>query len=363
MCNVLIIEDQQDTINKFKDLARNTDLTFLAPAEVGLTQLAPIEGVSVEEQLANYLKDKITQHKIDLVLLDTDLSRERYLQTHSSYKAALRELGMPVCRYQKGGTESRLALLPQLQRTIRDGASAIWIPKALVSGGRTAELVPRLIAISQGFKKILHSLRSQPSLLSASHSPTDVLAEVLGDPDLSYEFLGYAAQNLVYFAKPESDIEAHQISKEQRYATQLGYWLFNYIITFPGPILSKAAAAAYLNVHPDELDAQPELLRIMEPARYQGPFNRVEPYYWRSRLIEILEENGGDIATHASLAENNLRHVDPVHMGAPAYICMISGEPITLAQAAVNPDWVPSGASEAKIKEDVLDELGPLAGI
>src|SRR5690606_30518071 len=131
------------------------------------------------------------------------------------------------------GTESPLAQLTQLQRTIQDGASAIWIPKALVSGDgdRLDELVPRLIAISQGFKTISGVLSENPELLNELHSPTDVLAAVLRDESLSYEFLGYAAQNLVYFARPEGDIEAHQISKVQRYATQLGYWLFNYIIT------------------------------------------------------------------------------------------------------------------------------------
>lgn len=362
MCKVLLIEDQQETIDKFKTLAERSELTFLAPAEVGLTRLDFSESESVEEQLAKLLKEQIADNEIDLVLLDTDLSRGRVLQTHSSYKAALRELGMPVCRYQKGGTDSRLTQLPQLQRTIRDGASAIWIPKALVSGDRIGELVPRLTAISQGFKTILCALNAQLNLISELHSPADVLAKVLGDESLSYEFLGYAAQNLVYFARPEEDAEAYQISQAQRYATQLGYWLFNYIITFPGPILRAAAAAAYLNIHPDELSTS-ALTETIAPAQYRGPFESIEPYYWKSRLIELLDETDGNIRNHPSLANKELRRVDPDNIGLPTYICMISGEPITLAQAAVNPDWVPSGASEAKIKEDVLDELGPLAGI
>lgn len=362
MCKVLIIEDQPDTIEKYKSLAESSGLTFLAPAEVGL-EFQAVEGLSVEEQLATHLKDLIAQKEIDLVLLDTDLSRGRVLETHSSYKAALRELGMPVCRYQKGGTESPLAQLTQLQRTIRDGSSAIWIPKALVSGDRLTDLVPRLTAISQGFKAISQALNEQPNLLDELHSPTDVLAKVLHDDELSYEFLGYAAQNLVYFARPEGDIEAHQISKTQRYATQLGYWLFNYIITFPGPILSGAASAAYLNIHPDELSRLPELLDALAPAKYQGPFDSVETYYWRSRLVTILEECAGDIEKHPLLAGLTLRRIDHESTTSTAYICMISGEAITSAQAAMNPDWVPSGASEAKIKEDVLDELGPLAGI
>lgn len=363
MCKVLIIEDQGDIIEKFKTLAEQTELTYLSPEEVGLTELKPNDRESLEEQLARHLKDKIAEFKIDLVLLDTDLSRERELQTHSSYKAALRELGMPVCRYQKGGSDSRLSQLPQLQRTIRDGASAIWIPKAFVSGDREPELAARLIAISRGFKKIRESLEEHSALLEKAHSPTEVLAVVLGDADKSYEFLGYAAQNLVYFAKPEADVEAHQISKIQRYTTQLGYWLYNYIITFPGPILKQDAAAAHLNIHPEVLSRGDYLHTAMEPARYSGPFGGIEPYFWRSKLVDILEPLNGDVTHHPALEGIELKRIDTEEPGSPAYICMLSGDPITYHEAAMNPDWVPSGASEAKIKEDVLDELGPLAGI
>jgi CheY-like chemotaxis protein len=363
MCKVLIIEDQSETIERFQGLAEGTELNFLSPADVRLAGWKPEEDESVEEQLAKHLRSQIEQHQVDLVLLDTDLSRGRSLQPHSSYKAALRELGMPVCRYQKGGTEPPLARLQQLQRTVRDGASAIWIPKSYVSGDRTSGLVSRLIAVSNGFKDILAALKSNPQLLESRHSPADVLANVLGDADLSYEFLGYAAQNLIFFAEPEEDVRAQEISEERRYATQLGYWLYNYIITFSGPILTASAAAAYLNVHPDELYAKPEFHALIGRAQYNGPFDQVEPYYWRSHLITLLNESNGDIAMHDAIAGVPLRRVDSNNMGDPAYVCMISGEPITQAQAATSPDWVPSGASEAKIAEDVLDELGPLAGI
>lgn len=363
MCRVLIIEDQLPTIELYKKLSTGTGLTFLSPAEIGLGDFSATQEESVEEQLAKYLRLQIATHSVDLVLLDTDLSRGRELQTHSSYKSALRELGMPVCRYQKGGTPSNLEQLPQLQRTIRDGASAIWIPKALVSGDRTAELVPRLMSISQGFKDIEVALNAQPQLLEGRHSPTEVLASVLGDSNLADEFLGYAAQNLVYFAKPEVDYEDYQISEVRRYATQLGYWLFNYIITFPGPILRTDAALAYLNIHPSELAKHSELLDIIAPAKYTGPFSEVGGYYWRFKLIRILDENDGDIGNHPIIGGKVIKRVDPENLGALAYICMVSGKPIAEGQAAINPDWVPSGASEAKIDETVLEELGPLAGI
>ncbi len=364
MCNVLIIEDQLDTIERYKGLAAGSSLTFLSPYDVGLMQdIAQQQGISVEEQLAEFLKKTIREHAIDLVLLDTDLSRQRELQTHSSYKSALRDLGMPVCRYQKGGRAVALSMLPQLQRTIRDGASAIWIPRALVSGDRENELVPRLKAISAAFKAIEATLTEKPELLQKQHSPNDVLAAVLGNDDLSYEFLGYAAQNLVYFATPEVNSAEHLISESKRYATQLGYWLFNYILMFPGPILTQPAAAAYLNVSPNDVSRSKVFTDLLEQARYKGPFDDVEPYYWRSKLSELAESAGGDIAGHIDLGDVVLERIDRQKGAVQAYICMLSGEAIREDQAALSPDWVPSGASEAKIKEEVLDELGPLAGI
>lgn len=364
MCNVLIIEDQLETIERYKGLAAESGLVFLSPSDVGLTQnAAEAEGISIEEQLAEFLKSKIQKHELDLVLLDTDLSRQRQLQTHSSYKSALRDLGMPVCRYQKGGRSVALSMLPQLQRTIRDGASAIWLPRSLVSGDRENELVPRLIAIHRSFKKIEATLVASPELLEKQHSPNDVLAAVLGNEDLSYEFLGYAAQNLVYFAAPEADSADHLISKAKRYATQLGYWLFNYIITFPGPILNQHAAAAFLNVSPSNVQKIPAFLNLLEHARYTGPFDEVEPYFWRSKLSKLAEAAGGDIAKHSNLKDVRLDRIDQGEGAVQAYVCMLSGEAIRQDQAAYSPDWVPSGASEAKIKEEILDELGPLAGI
>ena len=366
MCNVLIIEDQKDAIERFKSYAEGTGLTFLSPDEVSLTdQQRNEEGGAIEGQLAEFLKTTIGKHAIDLVLLDTDLARQSELETHSSYKAALRDIGMPVCRYQKGGKAVRLAMLPQLQRTIRDGASAIWIPRTLVSDddeGRE-NLVPRLIAISQAFEKIEAALEARPELLSPKHSPAEVLAAVLGDENLSFEFLGYAAQNLVYFAKPEEGDAEHLISQAKRYATQLGYWLFNYILMFPGPVLTCRGAAAFLNVMPGDASQWEAFTEVLEYARYSGPFSEVEPYYWRTKLVDLADEVGGDITKHEHLQALQLPRVDPDEHAVQAFICMISGEAITQGQAAPNPDWVPSGASEAKIKEEVLDELGPLAGI
>jgi len=41
----------------------------------------------------------------------------------------------------------------------------------------------------------------------------------------------------------------------------------------------------------------------------------------------------------------------------------LSREPIKAEDAAPNPDWIPSGAQLARIKQEDLDQLGPMLNI
>lgn len=183
------------------------------------------------------------------------------------------------------------------------------------------------------------------SLASGFRRNDELFRASLGDENLSFEFLGYAAQNLVYFATPEEGVADHLISQTKRYATQLGYWLFNYILMFPGPILTRKGAAAFLNVVPDQVCQCEAFTQVLEDARYRGPFSDVEPYYWRTKLVDLADGAGGEIVKHESLQAARLTRVDQDPHAVQAFICMISGEAITQDQAAPNPDWVPSGAS------------------
>lgn len=366
MSAILLIEDQQETIDDFRAHVRSFDasLRLVAPKDVGLDQwkAVPDTGQSAEEQLANALKAIVDHHALDLVVLDSDLSREDKLQTHSSYRAAFAAIGMPVCRYQKRGSRVLLARLPQLQRTIKDGSSAIWIPGDFVGGDRVAELPRWLTAVVSGFSAIQSALDADEALVDPRHSPIDVLSAVVGRPESASEFLGYAAQNFTFFGNQADADQVQALPTSRVYATRLGYWLFNYVIAFPGPILTAPAACAFLNLDPVMADV-PAVAKVLDAARYRGPFYEIEDYYWRSDLARLVDDCQGDIASHSILAGIKLVRVDPERPADPGYICMLSGETIRADQAAATPDWVPPGASEARFKEEVLDQLGPLAGI
>lgn len=366
MTNVLVIEDEINTIRQFKDAAEEAanGVRFLDPEETGVRSIELGQGEPDEIQLAKRLQDILTRHSIDAVLIDTDLSRGRLLQASSLYRVALAALGVPVFRYQKGGTKSRFEALPMLRRIGEDGASAIWVPRRLVSAQAIEDLPRWLGAIAAGFRAIRTGLEARPELLDRKtlRSPTDVLATLMGRPEMHADFAGYAGQNQRFFAQDYASEGYPEAPLASTYGTRLGYWLFNYILTFPGPILRLHQAAAFLNVDPKS-ESVHCIESILAGARYEGPFHNVEPMFWRTLLADLVEEHQGDIAKHPALAQVDLTRVDARRPAQPTYICMLSDEAITDADAAPTPDWVPPGASEARFKEEFLDELGPLAGM
>ena len=366
MTRVLVIEDQPGTIELFKEAITEagSDVVLVEPAQSGIEDLELGEGEAYEIQLARFLKDIAEREAIDLALVDTDLSRGRHLEASSLYRVALAAVGLPVCRYQKRGSTSRLDRLPALRRSAQDGASAIWVPNHLVGQADMDGLPQWLTAVAAGFRTLRNGLAADPQLLdrSARLSPADVLAAVMGRPEAAADFVGYAGQNQRFFVQNYSDEGFPAVDPAMTFGTRLGYWLFNYIMMFPGPILRAREAAAFLNVEPSQAD-DVHLGAVLAATAYTGPFCDVEPLYWRPALAELVEECRGDIANHPGLAGTRLRRVDPAHVAQPAYICMLSGDAITDAEAGPTPDWVPSGASEARFKAEHLDELGPLVGM
>ena len=360
--NILIIEDQPEWVTDVAKAAVGIAKIF-SPSDVGLLG-ALSEGVPAEDQLLVKLRDIVAEFGIDLVLLDTDLSRARGdLQAQSGYRVALQELGIPVCRYQKGGSETKFSWWQRLQRIAVDGASAVWVSKDMVSGDKFDQLVPWLKQMSDGFGSITKKLEEHPELLTKEQSPSDVLAIVLDRPSAKVDFLGYSAQNFFFFAAPNDGNGSENFpSPARRYATRLGYWLYNYILIFPGPILSTAAAAAFLNLQLASF-ANDKVQALIAGCRYNGPFGELDALFWRDSLTEMLDALNGDIALAPGLADERLERIDADDPTAAAYLCVLSHEAVLQRDAAPNPDWIPPGAYQARIKGEHLDELGPLLGI
>ncbi len=359
---VLVIEDEGDKISEFsRQLEHEAELQYLTPSDVGLLSTLQAEGGAIEEQLKNLFARIIQENGIDLVVLDTDLSRDAEFQTHSTYRTALFDLGFPVCRYQKGGSATRFTPLARLRQTVIDGSSAIWLRRELVSRD-VANLAPCLKDIVAGFAIIQEQLQADNTLLAGMHSPADVIARIMGAPAQAEDFIGYASQNLTLFGESNETLHEGNIDPARHFATRLGYWLHNFILTFPGPLLTRRQASAFLNAKfaPEHADV---LNRVIANCAYAGPFMNLEPRYWRSGLLDLLDNCGGDLAKHPDVPANSFERIDSDNSERAAYVCLLSESFITSEQAAPTPDWIPSGATEAKFSQEKVDELGPLAGI
>jgi hypothetical protein len=251
-----------------------------------------------------------------------------------------------------------------LRRLAVEGASAVWVPGEKVKGDLSESgLLSWLRGVNEGFAQLRQVLVDKPELLTRSLGPAGILAHALGRPSLKAELLGYTAQNFFFFAAPlDNDAEQASIPEATQLSTRLGYWLVNYILAFPGPILSKNAAAAYLNLTLESFD-QDAVREFLKPARYAGPFAQLDEFYWAEDLLDLIGHSSGDIAKAEALSAVALERVDKDNIESSAYLCVLTNKPIAENEAATNPDWIPSGAQVARVTQSLYDELGPMLSI
>lgn len=355
---VLHIEDEPDFIERVQAAGAMRDGVEVLTAErsglLGLKASFDASG-PIEKQLIVKLQTLVTRERVDLVLLDTDLSRERgSLSTQTEYRQAFQELGVPVCRYNKGYQPTGLMELEFLRRVTKEGDNAIFISHDCVGPNLEANLMPRLEGIWHGFKQLCEMIEAQPAVLEGDAGPAGILANLLGRAGLQADLLGYTSQSSNFFTGDA----AAGVTKSTHYGSQLGYWLYNFVLAFPGPILNPIAAAAFVNLSPANFDL-PAVQALVENCRYTGPFDVLGPYYWKVDLAKLIDELDGDIARAPTLEGQALERVDP-EAHAAAYYCVLTHKPIRQDEAAVNPDWVPPGASLSRILESQFDELGPM---
>lgn len=355
---VLHIEDEPDFIARVQAAgAAHDDVEVLTAERSGLLEVKASFDASgpIEEQMIKSLQALVEREHVDLVLLDTDLSRQRGLfSTQTEYRQAFQELGVPVCRYSKGHQSTGLMELEFLKRVAKEGDNAIFISRDYLGPNLEANLIPQLKGIWHGFKKLREMIEGQPSVLESDSGPAGILANLLGRASLQADLLGYTSQSGNFFAGGA----AAGVTKPMHYGAQLGYWLYNFVLAFPGPILNPIAAAAFVNLSPASFD-QRTVQALVARCRYTGPFDALGPYYWKDDLAALIDELGGDIARAPTLGGQFLERVDP-EAHAVAYYCVLKRKPIRQDEAAVNPDWVPPGASLSRILESEFDELGPM---
>jgi hypothetical protein len=358
--NILLIEDEADFVDRIKvGAASHCNCRVWAPSDVGLN-LQFDQSSAIEDQLRSRLRTICLEKAIDLVLLDSDLSRIRNGISQSACRDAFRTLGVPVCRYKKKQSSTPAMRLSVLARQAQEGSSSIWLSAEIVNDPEE-RLMPWLDGVAKGFASLNESLEASSTLQKEQLGPAGILAALLGAPATSTDFLGYTSQNLFFFGGSLTESEGGGTALPKHWATPLGYWLLNYVIAFPGPILTSEAVAAFLNLKLESL-ALPEVDAIIQVARYGGPFSSLMPLYWLDSLSQLLVESEGDISKHPDLMGIELKRVDTENPESSAYLCVLTQQPIT-AEDSTKPDWIPPGAQLSRVNRDDYDRLGPLLNI
>ena len=158
-----------------------------------------------------------------------------------------------------------------------------------------------------GFSTIHSRLSEKDSDFISMPSLSAVLAELLGRPHLDGHFALYMSRivmnssELVQSLSLSAKNDDSTPSKKIRVITYLlGHVLFNAILRYPGPILSKHSLCAYLAASRSEAIT---LSNLFQDAVYKGPFGEDGNYFWLEDVDSILGDYSSRTEIQAMEAE------------------------------------------------------------
>ena len=157
----------------------------------------------------------------------------------------------------------------------------------------------------------------------------------------------------------------------------LGHYLANVITRFAGPLLGIDALCAYVGAG---TAAGPELAKMFETARYEGPFSRLDQLFWRESVDAVLEDLPGwetgtadDIGSyHRAAIERELGRPlaphgcrrDGCDGARGGFHCPFTNRAVCVRSdcSVAGSGWIPSGATSSRVEREHHDEWAPLLG-
>ena len=235
-----------------------------------------------------------------------------------------------------------------------------------------------------GFQFIKSQIHERPEILTASRSLATALSILLDSPNSESMFAAYmsklTASNSALLQMIKAFAGGNTLPTDEQKARilayVLGHILANAVLKYPGPIVSLDVLCAYFATSSEEAEI---LSPLFEPAKYQGPFNLRQQFYWRDRIDSIVDDmsEGFDDDQFDSFAEYN-RHVVERQLArslAPHTCDRCDGLkggfwcPFTLRAVCERGDcsvpassWIPSGAQLSRVERDFYDEWAPILG-
>lgn len=316
-------------------------------------------GNPIENQIAQIIMQREqSAGEYDAALVDTDLSGLKNGISQSAFRTACSMIGLPVLRYSRAvpTTSDRMKFLTTISR---EGSQALQVPTPVLTEG----LADWVVGILQSFRQIRNEIDVRRKNGSDT-SPSEIVASMLKEPEIDLDLLGYSGANFFFFGELIDSVEVDtQQPKVRNYATQLGYWLANYVLMFPGPILNEGAAAAYLGITKNDMQNH-KVCELLASALYEGPFSTINTTgnsYIRRRVDKLILDSG--VEFFADLCSKNHIKLDEEGNGKLWYYCIVNDEPILEAESVGPFDWMPRGADICRIKKSTYEKLAPWLGM
>jgi hypothetical protein len=314
------------------------------------------------EELARIIGDDTA-----LVVTDYDLSKTKSGILGDSVVRWCQRNIIPAALYTRGDHADMPSIPDLFELKLTRNESA---------GHYIAQLYRGFVATDRAVSTIIRD--------EALRSPASVLAHVVGEPNLEFEFAQYAVRlgdssgALTTRVRRTAPADAHppvpdkaEVRRVLSYV--LGHLMVNAVIRYPGPMLPIAALCAYIGTTLNEAEV---LNDLFADARYDGPFGSLDRIYWRTKVDAVLEglippdvESDPNIirrrAVEAAVERTLDRHGCPRCGGVNGgFFCPFTAHAVCERGdcSTASNSWLPPGATACRIELDFFDEWAPLLG-
>ena len=370
---ILLVEDRENVRDKITSSIKSVEASQVVHTitSENVDDFTISDSKSLELCIAECLREDF--RNVGLIIVDHDLSQLGSGLSESAITAAAHSLAIPICRYHRRvGNRSMLEHLWELNSRVY---AIDYIGQ--FDFEEDEPKFPRFVLnILKGFNEIASRLSGLPSEVKKL-GVAAAMATILDRPELEDYFSAYAIgvsflNDILIIQKAlrehniSSDPDAPEEQVNKRTAYILGYWLYNFVLQFPGVLLNDTATASYVDIEPGEFNTNESIRDCLSEAKYDGPFSSYDNYWWRPVIDDLLIENGNRNELLASCgldAHAIARCKCSVSDSPPAgYYDLSSGEPISKEYSIGGLSWVPPGADLTRINKERYDELEPILG-
>jgi len=218
-----------------------------------------------------------------LVMLDWDLGERPDGITRGDVKEVCTEEDIPLVIYHR--PESSFTQTEQFEEYDTDDIK-FESSKPIEEVGRDGA------GIAVGFQEIQNrtsQVFDEYLEGNSSSSPAPMIYQILNAPESvagELEQYNWGTPDAM-FGAPDDNEDFDQTTRIQRWSTHLGYWIWNELLTFPGVLLNPTATAAYLDINHKTFQENHEYLDALEDARYDGPFWKLDYWFWLPELDSV----------------------------------------------------------------------------